>query len=52
MQVGVFLDSQTLEDTAIHSFDTSGIINPIAQCNSEGDLNHKFDDMHFMGGIY
>jgi hypothetical protein len=52
MRVGVFWDSQTLVDTAIHSFDTAGINNPIAQCSNEGDLNHKFDDVHFMGGIY
>lgn len=41
-----------LKDTVIHSLDTSGIIKPIAQCSNEGDLNHKFDDVHFMGGIY
>jgi hypothetical protein len=52
MQVRVFLDSQTLLDTAIHSLDTSGINNPIAQCSNKEDLNHKFDDVHFMGGIY
>jgi hypothetical protein len=52
MQVGVFLDSQTLVDEEIHSLDTSGIINPIDQCSNEGDLNHEFDDVHFMGGIY
>jgi hypothetical protein len=44
MQVGVFLDSQTFVDTAVHSFDTSGINNSIAQCSNEGDLNDKFDD--------
>ena len=52
MQVGVFLDSQTLVDTAIHYLYTSGIINPIAQRSNEGDLKHKFDDVHFMEGIY
>jgi len=52
MQVRVFLDSQTLVDTAIHSLDTSGISNPIAECSNKEDLNHKFIDVHFMGGIY
>jgi len=52
MQVGVFLDSQTLVDTAIHSFDTSGINNSIAQWSNKEDRNHKFDVVHFMGGIY
>ena len=52
MQVTVFLYSLTLVDTATDSFDTSGINNPMAVCNMEEGLNPKFDDMHFMGGIY
>jgi hypothetical protein len=52
MQVVVCLDSETLVDTVIHSFDTSGINNPIAQRRNKEDLKHKFDDVNFMEGIY